>query len=165
MHTGLDWQPVAIHQFFQSAADARVNRADADATSNKREKCRPVTRLGRDSQVVFPAKPCRQRQTLQRRRLRRHSDDTVDIGIAAQNASGVGEHQGVNRGLGPRLPQAANQWRSQQHVSEPAQCNDQNARPQRKIDPLHAEGPSPPAFAFCDRRLSAMPPATPTPKT
>jgi hypothetical protein len=85
------------------------------------------------------------------------SPDCVEIGIAAENAGGVGENQRVDACVRPGTPQTADQRRGQQNVAQPAQRDNQNARLGGKLDPRHGGGAS--------RCLSAMPPATPTPIT
>ena len=48
-----------------------------------------------------------------RRRPRRHGDDAIDVRIALDDARGAGEHQHVDRGIGPGAPQAADKRRRQ----------------------------------------------------
>ena len=93
------------------------------------------------------------------------NDLVAEIGITLDDRCRVGEYQGVDCSLRPRPPQAADQRRGQQHVAQPAQGDDQNARPLRQLDAAHGGHGAAPPDPFAARCFSAMPPATPTPTT
>jgi hypothetical protein len=85
---------------------------------------RPVAALRRDGEIVAAPKPAQQRNGLARAWPFRHRDDVRNVGIAGENALGSLEHQHVDRGVGIRARQAADQRRGEQHVAEPAQRDD-----------------------------------------
>ena len=98
------------------------------------EEGRPVAGLGRHREVVGRHSRAASARLCARARPRRHGDDAVEIGIAVEDAGGVGKHQRVDGGVRPGAAQAADQRRGQQHVAEPAQRDHQNARARRQLD-------------------------------
>jgi len=86
-----------------------------------------------------------------------------DVRIAGEDSLRAGKDQNVDRGIGPGALEAADQRRGQQHVAEPAQRDDQDAR----VGPEGDHGGSLVARAarLVSRARSTTPPAAPTPNT
>ena len=105
-----------------------IDQADVPAAREPRKQCRAVAGLGRNRQVISLEQLADQHQRVHGAAPRRQDDHAVDVRIAFDDAGGAGEHQNVDRRIGPRAPHAADQRRGQQHVAEPAQRDDQDAR-------------------------------------
>ena len=125
------------HRPMQQAAlnpVARPHRTDMTAAGDKREQRRPVATLGRDREVVALEEARGERKRLQMRRPRRHGHDAGDVRIAVENAGSVREGEHVDARLRPGAAHAADERRCQKNVADPAQGDDENARPRRKRD-------------------------------
>jgi hypothetical protein len=110
------------------AGPACRHETDAAAPRNQGTR-RSVAGLRRHDEIVAAPQFANQGQGLARGRPLRHRDRCVDVGIAREHLLAAAERQDVQ--LGPRKaqPDRTNERRGQQHVAEPAERDDQNARP------------------------------------
>src|SRR5664279_6038187 len=154
---------------FQAAAEFGLRRTGANLARYPCEKRRPIARLRGHDEVISPPLPRGEREALRDAWPWRHDDHAVEIGIAVDDAGGIGEYQRVDGGIRPRVSQAADQRRGQQHVANSAQRDDQDARALRQFDALDRSHNrslgAAPADLSSARFFSAMPPAMPTPST
>ena len=155
----------AIEQrLLDAAVEIRRHRRHAHAPGGNGKAGWPVATLRGDRKIVTAEQPRSQGKRLRRRWLRLKGNDAVEIGIAFENAGGIGEYQRVDGGIRPRAPQAADQRRAQQHIAQAAQGDHQDARLLRQRDTVGVHGGAP-ACLSAARFFNAMPPATPTPST
>ena len=139
-----------------------LDQADAAAPRRPGKQSRPVAALGGECKVVAAPHLAYESKRLDRRWPGRHRDDASDIRIAGKNSLRAGEHQHVDRGTRIGALQAADQRRRKQHIAEPAQRDDENARWNSH---RHGAPDVAPTEDEAARRLSAMPPTTPKPNT
>ena len=161
MQSGRGGDAAGQQRALHPAVEVRRHRRYARASGGDGETGRTVAALRGDREVVAAEQPRSQAQRLRRRRLRRNGHDIIEIGIADKNSGGVGEYKRVDAGLRPGAPQAADQRRREQHIAETAQGHHQDARPGRKLEPVHEPGA---ALASGSDDRCTMPATTPTPK-
>ena len=142
-------KPRASH-FTRAIAPCASTNPDALPARRPGEQRRPVTALGGDREIVGPPELAQERETFAGARALRQRKDSADVGIALQDAFGAAEDQHIDCRVRPRMFQAADQRRREQHIAKPPQRDDQNARACGQRN--HA-----------DRSRSAIPPSTPTP--
>jgi hypothetical protein len=119
---------------FPGAGLARPRDEPDPETSRKQSKQRrPVARLRGHNEVISAKQPCGQGNRLAKRRPLRRRYHPVDVGIAAEHALAAAEYEHIQRSFWKTPADAADERRREQHIAEPAQRDDQYARPRRKI--------------------------------
>src|SRR5438552_17991487 len=108
----------------------------------RRQPCKdrgPIAGLRRYREVVTAPQTSDNPDCLSDRRALRYDDHAIEIAITRQHPFCAAKHQRVDRAPGTARFQRADKWRSQQHVSEPPQCDDENARVLVEIAYLHSK--------------------------
>jgi hypothetical protein len=95
--------------------------AGTEWSGRKGEGRGAITALRGNRDIVLPPEPRQESRALSECRTRWHGDDAIDVRIALNDSCGVGEHQRIDLGIGPRAAQTADQRRRQKEIADATQ--------------------------------------------